>query len=71
MLFRSIKWGKYQDQEILDIDEKFYEDSDREERHSLGFYAEVTDTEECFDIDDGTEIWLTVIGNIHDKEPTQ
>ena len=62
-----IRWGEYQNDDILDEIDDFYIDTDGDERKSVGFYAEVMSDNRCYELDDGVCKWVEVIGNIHDN----
>lgn len=56
----TVKYGEYRDGEVLELDNDFYCD-----RYAVGFYAEIDDTGNCTGLDSRTDIWIEVIGNIH------
>lgn len=65
-----IKYGEYQDDEFMDIAgrKKLYLDAEGDERFTVGFYAEIIETNEKYGIDNRTDKWVEVVGNIHEKQ---
>ena len=62
-----INHGEYQDEEILVLDSEYYLDLDLDERKAVGYYAEHIKNSECAGLDNRTNKWVEVIGNIYEN----
>lgn len=63
----EVKYGEYRDAEVLGADEDFYIGTGGEERYAIGFYIQIVGTGECLSLDSRTDLWLEVIGNVHEN----
>lgn len=62
----KVVYGAYLDNDILEMDEDYYSDVDLDDRMSFGFHVEHLDGS-CFGLDNRTDKWITVIGNVCEK----
>jgi len=63
----KIVYGPFWDSEILDFDEDYYTDIDKEERTSYGFHVEHKNGSGC-NLDNRTDKWITIVGNVYENK---